>query len=91
MNRSSRPSDSALREVVARNGSGMSQDMARYFGEHMAMLHAATSSRPSQITENTSDGDETEPLSSDRWGGVPRNLPTPPRQVSDSTTGTMDF
>lgn len=91
MSRPSRTSDSAFREVVARSGSGMSQDMARYFGEHMAMLHAATSSRPSQTTENTSEGDETEPLASDRWGVVTRDLPTPPRQVSDSTTDTIDF
>lgn len=83
LHRSSRPSDSALREVVSRNGSGMSQDLARYFGEHMAMLHAATSSRPAQTMENPSEGDETEPFSSDPWGIASRDLPTPPRQVSD--------
>lgn len=80
-----RASDSALREVVARNGSGMSQDMARYFGEHMAMLHAATSSRPSQTMENASEGDETEPLSGERWADASRDLAIPSRHVSVST------
>lgn len=87
--RSTRQPDSALREVAQR--SGMSQDMARYFGEHMAMLHAATSSRPMPRTPRTEelleererDRDEAEALSGDvvhRAWIVPRD-PSPPASL----------
>lgn len=82
--RSARQTDPALREVVSR--SGMSQEMARYFGEHMARLHAATSSRPSQTPEDSNERDETEALSGDlesrAWFVASEHAP-PGRLVSD--------
>ncbi|KAG6353593.1 hypothetical protein INS49_005555 [Diaporthe citri] len=48
-----------LREVITRNGP-MSQEVVRYFGQHMARLYADTSSRGGQ------DWDETPPAAGDR-------------------------
>lgn len=82
--RSARQTDSALREVVSRNG--MSQEMARYFGEHMARLHAATSSRPSHIPEDSNERVETETVPGDlesrAWFVASEHAPTG-RLVSD--------
>lgn len=85
------PTDPALRDAILRNGrreiaaqnDRHQQEMARYFGEHMAMLHAATSARP--LADTPSEGDETEPIR-DRWASASRDRPTPPRQVSESST-----
>lgn len=48
-----------LREVITRNGP-MSQEVVRYFGQHMARLYADTSSRTGQ------DWDDATPASEDR-------------------------
>ncbi|ROV92759.1 hypothetical protein VMCG_09072 [Cytospora schulzeri] len=53
-----------LREVITRNGP-MSQEVVRYFGEHMARLYAGTSSRgTTQESEATPEGEGREPTSS---------------------------
>ncbi|ROV90525.1 hypothetical protein VPNG_10050 [Cytospora leucostoma] len=52
-----------LREVITRNGP-MSQEVVRYFGEHMARLYAGTSSRGTQDSEATPEGDSQERSSS---------------------------
>lgn len=68
--------------------------MARYFGEHMARLHAATSSRTEQNTDDANERDETDAftgaadLESRSWF-IPSDRPAPPRHVSDFLTGTI--
>lgn len=53
-----------LREVITRNGP-MSQEVVRYFGEHMARLYAGTSSLgTTQESEGTPVGEGREPTSS---------------------------
>ncbi|CAN8106470.1 unnamed protein product [Discula destructiva] len=71
------PVDSAMREWAS---SGLDEE--RYFGAHMAMLHAATSSRTH--AETPSDGDETEPTTANRWASMTRDRPTPPSQMPPS-------
>lgn len=60
--------------------------MARYLGEHMARLHAATSSRPSQDSEASNERDETELYPGDpefRSWIIPSDRPTATRHVSE--------
>lgn len=80
----SRRREPVLREVITRNGP-MSQEVVRYFGEHMARLYAGTSSRGTQDSEATPEGDSQERSSS----SLDDVLPTLERfesQVSDFRT-----
>ncbi|KUI58457.1 hypothetical protein VP1G_05724 [Cytospora mali] len=52
-----------LREVITRNGP-MSQEVVRYFGEHMARLYAGTSSRGTQDSAAPPEGEGRERSSS---------------------------
>ncbi|KAL1865015.1 hypothetical protein Daus18300_007362 [Diaporthe australafricana] len=62
-----------LREVITRNGP-MSQEVVRYFGQHMARLYADTSSRGGQDWEDTPATGERERASASPDGGP---LPLP--------------
>lgn len=73
-----------LREVITRNGP-MSQEVVRYFGEHMARLYAGTSSLgTTQESEATPVGEGREPTSSS-LDDVPSSLERTEQfsQVSD--------
>lgn len=94
------PSDAAIRQARATDPASRTespsryavhQDMARYFGEHMAMLHAATSSRSRPRTETPSEGDETEPTAA--YGRALQTHDRRPdnRRVSESSTKTTHF
>lgn len=61
--------------------------MARYFGEHMARLHAATSSRPEHNTDDANERDETDALMNTGYLGSIR--PAQPRHVSEFITGIL--
>lgn len=78
-----------LREVITRNGP-MSQEVVRYFGEHMARLYAGTSSRgTTQESEPTPAGEGRESTSSS-LEDAPSSLEgiEPHSQVSDLRTAS---
>lgn len=79
-----------LREVITRNGP-MSQEVVRYFGEHMARLYAGTSSRGTtqESSVATPEGEGREPTSS-ALDDAPLSLETiePFSQVSDFHTAS---
>lgn len=86
---SGRP-EPVLREVITRNGP-MSQEVVRYFGEHMARLYAGTSSRGTQDSEGATEGEGRERSSTSLDDEAPSSLERtePFSQVSDFRIGSM--
>lgn len=78
-----------LREVITRNGP-MSQEVVRYFGEHMARLYAGTSPRGIQDSDATTEGEGRERSATSLDEEAPSLERTEPfSQVSDFRTGSM--